>query len=243
MKNIQDGFTAIVIGASGGIGGALAQRLQAMPSCARLVATARRPEKAHGLASVTRLDTADEEMIAEFAASLNGNIDLVINATGLLHDPAQEIFPERSLRHLEMDKMLAVFKANALGPALLIKHLLPKFPRQQPAIFASLSARIGSISDNRLGGWYAYRAAKAAHNMFIKTAALEAAHRYKQAVLVGLHPGTVDTGLSEPFKGNVSAEKLFTPDQSAGYLLNVLSNLSAADSGKVFDWNGQEVPA
>ena len=167
----------------------------------------------------------------------------MINATGLLHDPERDIFPERSLRHLEMDKMQAVFVANAFGPALLMKHLLPKLPRQRPAIFASLSARVGSISDNRLGGWYAYRAAKAAHNMFLKTAALEAAYRQKQAVIVGLHPGTVETGLSEPFKGNVPSEKLFTPDQSAGYLLDVLSGLSAEDSGKVFDWRGQEVPA
>ncbi|MGC6472864.1 MAG: SDR family NAD(P)-dependent oxidoreductase [Parvibaculales bacterium] len=243
MKNLTDGFTAIVIGASGGIGGALAHRLQAMPGCKRLIATARTPEKGQDLQSLVRLDTADETMIAAFAATLDTEVDLVINATGLLHDPSRDIFPERSLRHLDMDQMQAVFAANAFGPALLIKHLLPKLPRQRPAVFASLSARVGSISDNRLGGWYAYRAAKAAHNMLVKTAALEAAHRYKQAVVVGLHPGTVETGLSEPFKGNVPAEKLFTPDQSAGYLLQVLSGLSASDSGKVFDWKGQEVPA
>lgn len=243
MKNLTDGFTAVIIGASGGIGGALAQRVEAMAGCKQLIATARQPEKARDPNSVVGLDTADENMIAAFAQSLTAEVDLVINATGLLHDPERDIFPERSLRHLEMDKMQAVFVANAFGPALLMKHLLPKLPRQRPAIFASLSARVGSISDNRLGGWYAYRAAKAAHNMFLKTAALEAAYRQKQAVIVGLHPGTVETGLSEPFKGNVPSEKLFTPDQSAGYLLDVLSGLSAEDSGKVFDWRGQEVPA
>ena len=137
--------------------------------------------------------------------------------------------------------MQAVFAANAFGPALLIKHLLPKLPRQRPAVFASLSAR--RLDFRQPSGGRYYRAAKAAHNMLVKTAALEAAHRYKQAVVVGLHPGTVETGLSEPFKGNVPAEKLFTPDQSAGYLLQVLSGLSASDSGKVFDWKGQEVPA
>jgi NAD(P)-dependent dehydrogenase (short-subunit alcohol dehydrogenase family) len=136
-----------------------------------------------------------------------------------------------------------VFAVNTIGPALIAKHTLPLLPRDRRAVFAAISARVGSISDNRLGGWYGYRAAKAALNQVLKTAAIELAAKAPQAVCIGLHPGTVATDLSKPFRGNVSAEKLFTPEQSAGHLLDVIARVTPADSGGVFDWKGDRVPA
>jgi NAD(P)-dependent dehydrogenase (short-subunit alcohol dehydrogenase family) len=136
-----------------------------------------------------------------------------------------------------------VFDINTFGPALIAKHFLPIMPTDRRAIFAALSARVGSISDNGLGGWHAYRASKAALNMLIRNFAIEWARRNDQAVCVGLHPGTVDTGLSKPFQSNVPEDRLFSAKQSASYLLDVIERLSPADTGKVFDWAGKEIPA
>ena len=132
---------------------------------------------------------------------------------------------------------------HTVGPALVAKHMLPLMPRKGRAVFAALSARVGSISDNRLGGWHAYRASKAALNMLVRNYAIEQARINNQFIAVTLHPGTVDTGLSQPFQSNVPDAQLFTPDQSAEYLLNVLDGLTPADTGKCFDWAGKQVPA
>ncbi len=133
------------------------------------------------------------------------------------------------------------FEINTIGPALIAKHVLPLLPRDRRAVFAVLSARVGSISDNRLGGWYSYRASKAALNQIIRCLAIELAPKRPQAICVGLHPGTVDTALSKPFQGNVADTRLFTTDQSAAHLLNVIAALTPAQSGRVFDWAGQEI--
>ena len=160
-------------------------------------------------------------------------------ANGILHD--EGLTPEKSLRDLSAEKFQRIFEVNTVTPALIAKHFLPKLNREQTSIFAALSARVGSISDNQLGGWYAYRASKAALNMIIKNAAIEIGRRNKQAIIVGLHPGTVDSNLSKPFQGNVADGKLFTPEYSAEKLLDVLENLSPEQTGKCFAWDGQEI--
>lgn len=242
----------MIIGAGGGIGQAFVELLLSQDRCARVTALTRQPDTI-GLSDAKLhcgvLDITDEDSIAAAALACKASTppenipDVLINCTGILHNAETGLQPERSHRHLSADTMRQVFAVNTFGPALLVKYFLPLMPRDRRALFASLSARVGSISDNRIGGWYAYRASKAAHNMMLKTASLEAAMRYKELVVAGLHPGTVDTGLSAPFQGNVKSDKLFTAKQSAGYLLDVLDGLTPAQSGRVFAWDGEEVPA
>lgn len=187
------------------------------------------------------VDYNSENSIAKAAeiASKTGKIDIVIVATGILH--TKTIKPEKSLNDISADNLAHIFQANSITPALIAKHCLPKLNKQQSSIFAVLSARVGSISDNRLGGWYAYRASKAALNMLIKTAAIETARTNKQAIVVGLHPGTVDSALSQPFQKNVPQGKLFTADYSAQQLWQVMNALTAQNSGKCYAWDGAEV--
>lgn len=168
--------------------------------------------------------------------------DVVVVATGILHDDTN-LWPEKSLRDLSMEKFQRVFAANTIFPALAAKHFLPLLHRDKDVRFAALSARVGSISDNQLGGWYAYRASKAALNMIIKNCAIETARRHKRAIIVGLHPGTVNSALSKPFQSNVQDGKLFDPTFAAQSLINVLNRLTPAHSGKCFAWDGQEIPA
>ena len=164
---------------------------------------------------------------------------LIVVATGVLHDGLQ---PERSFRQLDAKHLLRDYRVNAVGPALAAKHLLPLMPRDRRAVFAALSARVGSIADNRLGGWHAYRASKAALNMILRNLSIEMARSHPQAVIAGLHPGTVATDLSAPFQKGMAEGKLFPADYSAERLLSVLSNLTPADSGGVFAWDGARVP-
>ncbi|MEK6638820.1 MAG: SDR family oxidoreductase [Pseudomonadota bacterium] len=165
--------------------------------------------------------------------------DIVIVATGMLHSAAGG--PEKSLRELDGDRLTDAFAINVISSALVAKHFLPLFARGKRCVFAALSARVGSISDNRIGGWYGYRAAKAALNMTIRNLAIELGRTHKQAICVGLHPGTVDSALSEPFQKNVAPERLFTPDYAVTRMLSVLDQLTPADSGKCFAWDGAEI--
>jgi NAD(P)-dependent dehydrogenase (short-subunit alcohol dehydrogenase family) len=139
--------------------------------------------------------------------------------------------------------MKRVFEINTIGPALVAKHFLALLPREGKSIFAALSARVGSISDNNIGGWHSYRASKAALNMVLKNVAIETARKYKDTAVIGLHPGTVDTGLSLPFQRQVEADKLFSPEKSVHYLLNVLNKIDSKDTGKIFAWDGKEIQA
>ncbi|MGY3726185.1 MULTISPECIES: Rossmann-fold NAD(P)-binding domain-containing protein [Cobetia] len=170
---------------------------------------------------------------------------LILNTMGLLHEEAFEqhaaLWPEKRLEDLDMAALTRLHQVNAFVPALLLGMLAPRLRRRTPLIFASLSARVGSISDNRSGGWYAYRASKASHNMLLKTAAIEIARRNPEAVLVALHPGTTDTELSAPFQARVPEHKLFTPGYVARRLLRVAGELSPEDSGGFRDWAGEPI--
>ena len=167
------------------------------------------------------------------------SLDRVIIASGVLHDG--DLQPEKTISSLDLDNFQKVFNINTFAPALLLKVFFPLIKRNSDALIGVLSARVGSISDNRIGGWYAYRASKAALNMIIKTAAIELERRDKTAKIIGLHPGTVDTNLSKPFQGGTPEEKIFTPEQSIDYLTKVIDSSTPQDTGKVFDWQGKEI--
>lgn len=186
------------------------------------------------------LDLCDETSIAAAARSVGERCapTLIFVATGILHSGEQ---PERSYRAMTADHLMRDFQVNAVGPALAAKHFLPLMSRDRRAVFVALSARVGSISDNRLGGWHAYRASKAALNMVLKTVAVEVARTHPLAVVAGLHPGTTATHLSAPFQKGVAPEKLFTPAFAAERLLAVIETLTPTDSGGVFAWDGQPI--
>lgn len=222
---------AVVIGASGGLGAALARALE----------ESGRYEAVRRLSRRDGLDLTDEASISRAAERLRGgSLRLILVASGVLHGP--HLRPERSWRELDPEALVAAYRVNAVGPALVAKHFLPLLAPGR-SVFAALSARVGSIEDNRLGGWHGYRASKAALNMLIRNLAIELARRSPDAVCVGLHPGTVDTALSEPFQRGVPEGRLFSPDESAAHLVRVLDGLTPADSGGVFAWDGSRIPS
>ena len=231
--------SAVVVGATGGIGAALVGRIAGAGLEVR--AFARRPGLAEGRVVTGTIDVTDEASIARACDELGTAppVRLVIVASGLLHDQAQQ--PEKSLRALDPVALARAFAVNAIGPALVAKHMIPLMPREGKAVFAVISARVGSIADNRLGGWYGYRASKAALNQLVRTTAIEVARTRPETIVVALHPGTVATTLSAPFRGGVTADKLFTPDVAAGHLLGVIGRLAPADSGGFFAWDGQPI--
>jgi len=223
--------SAVVVGASGGLGAALVTALNGTERFSRV----------HALSRATGLDLEDEASIAAAATGIDGggHPGLVLVASGVLHGGFE---PERSYRAIDPVHMARDYRINTIGPALVAKHFLPLLPREGRSVFAVLSARVGSIGDNRLGGWHSYRASKAALNMMLRNLAIEMARTHPQAVVAGLHPGTVDTALSAPFQRGVKPGKLFSAAQSAGYLLDVIDGLRPADSGGVFAWDGVRIP-
>ncbi len=239
LASLRDDYTAAIFGASGGIGHAFVDQLASDPRCARVHAGAR-SSPAHDHAKIVpfRFDLTDTASL-EVAAQTVGAPDVVIIATGVLH--SENLAPEKSMRALDPAQMNLAFAINAAGPAQIARLLLPAMPRNNRTIFAALSARVGSISDNRLGGWHSYRASKAALNMLIRCLAIEQARSHPQSVCVALHPGTVDTGLSKPFQTGVNLDKLFSPGQAAGQLLHLLDTLTPSQSGRLFAWDGQEI--
>lgn len=232
---------AAVVGASGGVGGALVTAL-AQADFNTVHALSRRPGvAAHGVVPEA-IDLLVEDTIAAAAKALEGGapLRLVIAAAGVLHDGALQ--PEKAMRALDAAQLARGFAVNTIGPALVAKHFIPLLPRAGKSVFAVLSARVGSIEDNRLGGWYGYRAQKAALNQIIRTLAIEVRRSRPEAIVVALHPGTVATALSAPFRGAVNAERLFSAETSASHLLTVIERLNPNDSGGFFAWDGQRIP-
>lgn len=230
LASFPEGFRALVIGASGGIGQAFVQALQAHTRCGTVVGLHRHSEP--------RLDLDDEASIGAAADRLSqgGKFHLIIHAAGVLH--TADFSPEKKLGNLSYAQLEATFRVNTFGPALVLRHFCPLLDTQR-GVLAVLSAKVGSIEDNRLGGWYSYRASKAALNMLLKTAAIEVRRSNPQAVLVSLHPGTVNTGLSKPFKGEHIGRA--APDAAAD-MLGVLNRVTAADSGGFFTYSGERLP-
>lgn len=243
LSRLGANLNAAVVGASGGIGSALVEALAGDPAVAHVYAAARSelsdlPPRAEPV----RIDITDEGSIEAAAARCGADrgLDIVIVATGMLHDlPHRQ--PEKSWAELDAENLARAFAVNSTGPALVAKHFLPLLNRERRAVFAALSARVGSIGDNRLGGWYAYRASKAALNMIIRTLAVELRRLNASAVCIGLHPGTVDTALSAPFQSRVPAAQLFSPERAAQQLLRVVAESSVKHSGRLLAWDGKEI--
>ena len=189
------------------------------------------------------LDISDEKSISDIADVLPDdlNFDLILITSGFLHN--EIIAPEKSVRFISQQNLLDYFNINAISPILIAKYFSKFLPKNSPSIFAALSARVGSIGDNKLGGWYGYRASKAALNMFIKTLSIEFSFALKQSIVIGLHPGTVDSNLSKPFLSNYKKNSVFSPEESVSYLVKVLNSITVNDSGKIFAWDGSEIVA
>ncbi|MEM8984556.1 MAG: SDR family NAD(P)-dependent oxidoreductase [Pseudomonadota bacterium] len=232
---------AVVIGANGGIGAAFVTALATRSDTIAVYAGARRDLGSFECDSVIPfvIDIGDEASVVAAADGIGGELDAVIVATGTLHGATHN--PEKSWRDIDAAALAEVYRVNTIGPTLVAKHFLPRLHRKQRAIFAALSARVGSISDNRLGGWYAYRASKAALNMLIRSLSIEFARRNRNGIVIGLHPGTVDTALSKPFQANVPAGKLFSTDTAAGQLLAVIDAAGPSQTGQCFAWDGQVI--
>lgn len=228
---------AVVVGAGGALGAALLAQLQREGLYDRVLGL--------GRAGEIRIDYADEasiaasaQAIAKMCAESGLTLRLLLVATGFLHGAQGQ--PERGWRHLDAGYLQQVFLVNTFGPALLIKHFFPLLPRQGRCVAGFVSAKVGSIGDNALGGWYGYRASKAALNQLVKTAAIELTRSNRESICVALHPGTVDTPLSQPFaKTGLTVRP---PQEAAGDLLAVLAGLAPADSGALVDYRGQTLP-
>jgi NAD(P)-dependent dehydrogenase (short-subunit alcohol dehydrogenase family) len=244
LESFPTRLRAAVFGASGAIGGALCESLARSPRVGRIHAFSR-----SGVAPTAPVidaapfDLTDEASIAAAAERCRreGPLHIVIVATGVLHAGA-ELQPEKTWRSLDATALARSYAINCIGPALVAKHFLGLLASGEKAVFAALSARVGSIEDNRLGGWHGYRASKAALHQMLRTCAIELARRAPSAYCIALHPGTVDSALSRPFQANVAPQKLFHPAYSATRLLGVIDGLAPGASGQAFAWDGSRIP-
>ena len=230
MQSLPDEFRALVIGATGALGTAFGNLLQADPRCAGVLRLGRQ--------TAVRVDFADEASVAEAAAALRQEapFHMVMVATGVLHLPGVQ--PEKRLADLSLVAMEQIFRINTFGPALVMRHFAPLLDRQR-SVMALLSAKVGSLGDNRLGGWYSYRASKAALNMMVKTASIEMRRTHPGAVLVALHPGTVKSALSRPFRGDEIGRQ---PLEASAAMLETLDSLRSEDSGSFVAYDGARLP-
>ncbi len=231
LNSFPDQFRAVVIGATGGIGAEVLRYLQNDPRCSHVTGLSRSTDPA--------IDLEDERSIAVAASALadEGPLHLIFDATGLLHDA--EMTPERALKAFDPATALRSFAVNAVGPMLLVKHFHAAMPRSERSVFATISAKVGSIEDNRLGGWYSYRGAKAALNMFLKSASIELARKRPLAVCLALHPGTVETQLSEPF---AAGRERLSAAECAQRLLTVIDAAGVEKNGAFMAYDGQDIP-
>jgi NAD(P)-dependent dehydrogenase (short-subunit alcohol dehydrogenase family) len=240
MASLPHGYRAVVIGAGGGIGGAVAARIAADPACAVLHCISRDGLAGPATAKQYAADVTDPASLRHAAAAIgaDGPIDLIFVASGLLHR-GDAVQPEKSWRAIEANVFAKLFAVNATGPMLALQALVPHITRDRRALIGVVGARVGSISDNRLGGWYGYRASKAALAMLLRTLSIELSRTHPQLALLMLHPGTVDTPLSEPFQRGVA--NLLTPEASAAAMLEVLDAATPDQSGQQRDWRGELV--
>lgn len=243
--------TVLVVGASQGIGLGFVRSLLADARVAQVYATYRTADTATELLALRHhtqltclpMDATVEADIAQGIAEIKARhhaLDLVINCVGILHD--NDLQPEKGLRQIDATNLLRYFQVNSIPTVLLAKHVQPLLKQSSCSVFTTISAKIGSIGDNRLGGWYGYRASKAALNMFLKTIAIEYSRKSPHTIVVALHPGTTDTRLSQPFQRAVPPEKLFSVDRTVAQLLAVIHGLTEADGGAFFSWDGQPLP-
>jgi len=244
---------ALVIGASGGIGISMIQLL--LKKGIHVIASVRELQMKNSVQlntlrsdyksqiTIVSMDISAQESIERAFTTITeqtNKLHLIINCTGLLHN-SKGLQPEKRLEDINANNLAQSFAINSIGPLLIARYALPLLRHEERSVLSNISARVGSISDNRAGGWYAYRAAKAAQNMITKTLAIEFNRRSPNTICVGLHPGTVDTELSKPFQRNLKPGQLTTTEQSANYLFEVISKLDKNDSGKVFAWDGSEI--
>ena len=220
---------ALVFGASGGIGQAFRWFLEDKLGSENVVNVSR---------SIDGFEISDEEKILKFSESIEGSFNLIINATGVLQ--TTEEGPEKTINVVKQKSMIDMMTINAIGPALLLKNFSKKLDKTKFSVFVNLSARVGSITDNRLGGWISYRSSKAALNQIIKTSSIEINRRNKNAICVGLHPGTVKTRFTEKFQNTTET---ISPDESVEMMMKVVENLSVDDNGYCFAYDGKVIPA
>ena len=220
---------ALVFGASGGIGQAFSRFLESKLGSENVVKISR---------SFDGFEISDEEKLLKFSESIKGSFNLIINATGVLQ--TTEEGPEKTINVVKQKSMIDMMTINAIGPALLLKNFSKKLDKTKFSVFVNLSARVGSITDNRLGGWISYRSSKAALNQIIKTSSIEINRRNKNAICVGLHPGTVKTSFTEKFQNTTET---ISPDESVKMMMNVVENLSVDDNGYCFAYDGKVIPA
>jgi NAD(P)-dependent dehydrogenase (short-subunit alcohol dehydrogenase family) len=243
-------ITVLIVGASQGIGLGFVRQFLDMDRIDRVYATYRQIETATELLAINhdrlqclQLDLTIEAEIERAIAIIKtetSTLHYAINCVGILHD--DNLQPEKSLRQIDSDRLTRYFQVNAISAILLAKHIQPLLKHSDRSIFATISAKVGSIGDNHLGGWYGYRASKTALNMLMKTTAIEYKRTCPNAIVVTLHPGTTDTRLSLPFQRNVPPEKLFTIDRTSHQLLAVIDKLTPTDSGEFFSWDGTRLP-
>jgi NAD(P)-dependent dehydrogenase (short-subunit alcohol dehydrogenase family) len=242
LSSLERPARALVIGSSGGIGSAVTDLL-ASEGFETVHALSRSgSDRSMAGEQEGRIDLENEASIAAAVGRLveGAPLRFILVATGLLHDSALQ--PEKTYRTLDPEHLARSFRINAIGPALVAKHVLPLVPKTGKSVFAVLSARVGSIEDNRLGGWYGYRASKAALNQFVRTIAIELSRQRPESVCVALHPGTVDTSLSYPYQAGSKIQEIFSPAYSAERLLAVTDALTAAQTGQFFAWDGRSIP-
>ena len=238
-------INAVVVGATGRIGSAFVEALMGVETVSRVLALSRTdPHLDTNQAIWIPIDIEEEASVraaAETARRVVGELHLVIVASGVLHE-GEGLQPEKTWRALSAESLDRAFRINTVGPTLVAKHFLPLLARERKSAFAALSARVGSISDNRLGGWHSYRASKAALNMLLRTMSIELTRINPNALCIALHPGTVDSRLSKPFQANVPEGKLFSPQRAASQLLTVVNGLTPEQSGRMFAWDAAEIP-
>ncbi|TVQ43123.1 MAG: SDR family NAD(P)-dependent oxidoreductase [Gloeocapsa sp. DLM2.Bin57] len=243
----------LILGASQGIGLGFVQQLLNQPNTNKIYASYLHLESATELLNLEKeyptklyclqLDITDESQLTKAVTNISAQVTqlhLVINCVGILHDDTLQ--PEKNLRQINSANLLKYFQVNSIGGVLLAKHLLPLLRHPNKSVLATISAKVGSIGDNQLGGWYGYRASKAALNMLMRNVSIEYARSSPKTIVVLLHPGTTDTKLSQPFQKNVPPEKLFSKERTASQLLTVISGLTESDSGKFFSWDGTILP-